>query len=96
MGPSTRGTAGPTIGPVCGPCIGPFRAFSEDLSRRRRHLLSAQKQAVTEIAQPHDCAERPAGCAGRSDGNQGKGVGGATLIDRVAPPTPLSRAMRRM
>jgi hypothetical protein len=89
MGPRAQGTAGPTIGPVCGPRIGPFPRLSKDVLRRGRILLSAQEEELTETAQPEHCAERPAGCAGLRDDNRGKGVGGATLIERVAPPTPL-------
>jgi len=89
MGPRAQGTAGPTIGPACGPRIGPFGCISQDLLCRRRYLLTPQGQELTETAQPVHCAERPAGCAGRRADNRGKGVGGATLIERVAPPTPL-------
>jgi hypothetical protein len=89
MGPTAQGTAGPTIGPVCGPRIGPFPRLSKDVLRRRRRLLSAQEEELTETAQLQHYAARPAGCAGRRDDNRGKGVGGATLIERVAPPTPL-------
>ena len=89
MGPRVQGTAGPTIGPVCGPRFGPFRSLSGNVLRRRRYLLTAQEQVLSEIAQPQHCAERPADCAGRRADNRGKGVGGAPLIERVAPPTPL-------
>jgi len=89
MGPTAQGTAGPTIGPACGQGIGPFGYISPDLLCRRRYLLTPKRQALTEAAQPVHCAKRPAGCAGRSEYNRGKGVGGATLIERVAPPTPL-------
>jgi hypothetical protein len=88
MGPRAQGTAGPTIGPVCGPGIGPFECISQDLLRRRRYLLTPQRQALTEAAQPVHCVKRPAGCAGRSEDNRGKGVGGAALVQPGGPPPP--------